>query len=188
MFMKNKIFAVRHGQTDWNFREIFQGTSDIPLNDTGRNQARDTAKALSETKFDVVYSSPLCRAHETCEIILGQNKFGGTPILDSRIQERAFGVLEGTAVEDFMKLHHDGWWNVHQETRANGMETIAEIMKRVHSFLDEIKAKYKGKNILIVCHGGVMRAIYFYFNKYPVDGDLYKANITGNAEVVKYDL
>lgn len=187
--MNNTIFVVRHGQTDWNFRDIFQGETDIPLNDTGRNQARDTAKTLGEIKFDAIYSSPLVRARETCEIIVNKNKFGGKMIFDDRIRERSFGKLEGTAIEDFMKEFPYGWWNIyHKEILADGMETIDDVMKRVHAFLDEIKVKHKDKNILIVCHGGVMRAIYFYFNQYPEHGDLYRAYFSDNAEVAKYNL
>ena len=63
------IYVTRHGQTDLNAKKLMQGRSDIPLNDTGRAQARAAREKLGNIKFDAVYSSPLCRAVETASII-----------------------------------------------------------------------------------------------------------------------
>jgi len=66
--MKN-IYLVRHGQTDWNVQERWQGITDNPLNETGRGQAREVAKEVSKIKIDHIFSSDLIRAVETAQII-----------------------------------------------------------------------------------------------------------------------
>ena len=64
------IYLMRHGQTDWNIRHLFQGRTDIPLNENGRYVAELTRDGLKDVKFDVAFCSPLCRAKETAQIVL----------------------------------------------------------------------------------------------------------------------
>lgn len=182
--MNNTIYVVRHGQTDWNVQGLLQGRADNPLNEVGRQQAHKTAAELKGIKFDAAYSSPLCRASETCEIILKDNEFGGAILLDDRIRERNFGPFEGGLVPEYLSRDP---WNIDKEN-LDGAEPISDVMNRVHNFLDEIKANHSNKNILITCHSGAMRAIYFYFNEFPQSGDLYKEYRAGNAAVSIYNL
>ena len=88
-----KLYIVRHGETDWNKERRIQGQADIPLNGFGRHLAEETGKGLSDIAFDICISSPLSRAVETAELILGGKD---TPVAkDSRITEMAFGIWEG---------------------------------------------------------------------------------------------
>lgn len=207
-----KIYVVRHGETDWNKLNIFQGTSDIPLNAKGREQAKGAAEMLSNIKFASVYCSPLSRAKETCEIIMNNNRHGGEIIYDKRLIERSFGLYEGQNVETAIKAAKGRtWWLMHNEMPLPNGESIADIEFRVGSFmvgklkLDNLwgqadpkrgvyfkynpKSKYKkGDNILLVCHGGVARTIYFMFNQKPADGDLFKAFQVDNASIAEYDV
>ena len=64
-----ELYLVRHGETDWNRQRRIQGLTDIPLNETGRRQARDTGMLLRRRRWDGVFSSPLSRAVETASII-----------------------------------------------------------------------------------------------------------------------
>ena len=183
------LYVVRHGETDWNKARVFQGTTDIPLNDTGRTQADDLAKQFKDKKFDAIYCSPLVRARETCEIILNNNEHDGKINFDKRIRERCFGDYEGTPVSE-IDLPFGSWWSIKNEMHMKNGESIAEMFKRVQSFLDDINKKHSGKNerILVVAHGGVARSIYFSFNPLPEDGDLFNAHHVDNCSVGKYQV
>jgi len=89
-----QIALVRHGQTDWNKTLRMQGTSDIPLNETGRGQALEAAVLLSDEHWDAIVSSTLSRAAVTADIIAERL---GMPVLerDVALIERAYGEVEG---------------------------------------------------------------------------------------------
>ncbi len=63
-----RLYIMRHGETSWNALKKIQGIADIPLNEKGRALAKVTGEALKEIKFDLVITSPLCRAKETCQV------------------------------------------------------------------------------------------------------------------------
>lgn len=88
-----RLVLMRHGQSLWNFENRFTGWSDVPLTDAGREEARRSAGLLRELRFDVAYTSTLCRAHESLTIILAE--LGQTPpvIRDPALNERHYGEL-----------------------------------------------------------------------------------------------
>ena len=101
------LLLVRHGETDWNAARRIQGSTDIPLNDTGRAQARGTATGLAERMAEqyggvrpIVVSSDLSRAHETAQIIAAEL---GTDVAHAypQLRERSYGVAEGITVDEY---------------------------------------------------------------------------------------
>lgn len=101
------LLLVRHGETDWNAARRIQGSTDIPLNDTGRAQARATATGLAERMAEqyggvrpIVVSSDLSRAHETAQIIAAEL---GTDVAHAypQLRERSYGVAEGLTVDEY---------------------------------------------------------------------------------------
>ena len=88
-----KIYLFRHGETDWNKARRLQGQSNIPLNPFGRELAMKTAEALQDISFDRAFSSPLSRAVETAQILLGDTQI--PVITDHRLLEINFGDCEG---------------------------------------------------------------------------------------------
>lgn len=101
------LLLVRHGETDWNAARRIQGSTDIPLNDTGRAQARATATDLAERMAEqyggvrpIVVSSDLSRAHETAQIIAAEL---GTDVAHAypQLRERSYGVAEGLTVDEY---------------------------------------------------------------------------------------
>ena len=171
------IYITRHGETDWNKEYRIQGHQDIPLNDNGRKEAKNTKKKLKNIKFDYVFSSPLKRAYETAKIIAGDNI-----IVDDRLIERFNGKLEGCNNWDILRNIP---WNEERVIEYD-VEPLSKLQKRVYEFLDEIINNYKDKDILIVTHAGTAQQIRGYFEGTPPDNDYSKYRIN-NCEIVKYD-
>ena len=149
--MATTILLARHGETDWNRDRRVQGHSDVPLNDTGREQAQELAKQLARERFDAVYASDLARAKETAEIATAGR---GLPVLELRdLRERHFGTWEGLTDEvsrDRFPQSRTGPW-------GDG-ETIEEMSTRVVAALRAIAARHPGRSVLVATHGGPMRA------------------------------
>jgi probable phosphoglycerate mutase len=152
------LYLMRHGRTDWNVRHKLQGRTDIPLNEEGRQMARDAHDEYLDTHFDICYCSPLIRAVETAEILLeGRN----VPIVkDDRLLEMCFGDYEG--IEHSFKIPDCPINVIFQDPASykesvGGAETIEELNARTKSFLDELVYPKiaEGKDVLIVGHGAM---------------------------------
>lgn len=173
------IYIVRHGQTDWNVEGRYAGRIDVKLNEKGKSQASEIRKKLENVKFDYVVSSPLIRARETAEIIVeDKNEID----IDQRIIERSNGDLEGRLKTEIKETID---FNNPLEKRYN-IENIVDFKDRIYDFLEEIKEKYKGKNVLIVTHAGVSIYCRCFFEGEPKDKNYnnYKLN---NCEVLEYE-
>ena len=155
------LYVVRHGETDWNVRKRAQGHTDIPLNANGLGQAQVAADELKEVQFDAVFSSPLKRARETCEIVINANLYGGEIVFDKRIMERSFGVFEGKSTDE---VKWPELWDIDADIAVERGERVSDVITRVYEFLNDIKEKYAGKNVLIVGHGGITSVIHYYFH------------------------
>ncbi|HWI32416.1 MAG TPA: histidine phosphatase family protein [Microbacterium sp.] len=121
------LTLVRHGQTDWNLARRIQGATDVPLNDTGRGQARDAAAALRPDlapDSTVVVASDLSRARETAEIIAAELGLDA-PRLYPELRERAYGEAEGVLVEEFPE-RFGGW----DRDSIPGAESRTELRRR----------------------------------------------------------
>lgn len=181
--IKMTIFMTRHGQTDWNLQKRVQGKADIPLNETGIEQAKITSQKLKNEKIDLIICSPLKRAKKTAEII---NEELHCPIIyEEGMAEREFGELEGKLTSEF---DFDTFWNYQKDAKYERAENIREFFGRVYQTIDKIIAQYPGKNILIVSHGGVSVPVYCYFNGIPENDNLLDLCCLNNCEVVKYSI
>lgn len=141
---------VRHGQTDWNLDGKLQGSSDIPLNDTGRQQAREAVAVLREhgDRWSAVVSSPLSRARETAEIIadgLGLELGPSYP----ELVERDYGDAEGMLDAEVQRA----WPN----KEAPFIEGIDSVVSRGLAGLDRVAADYPDADVVVVCHGTIIR-------------------------------
>ena len=178
------LYVVRHGQTDYNVQKLFQGHIDIPLNNTGIEQAKETAAKFENISVDIILVSPLKRAIQTAEYI--SKVTGVKPEIEERLIERCYGDMEGH--------QNRPDWNIqmmldYNKNYANeNVEPIQTMFKRIYDFLDEIMQKYKDKNVVLVTHGGVSHAIESYFNGMPdiPDFDHFEPRALRNCEVRKY--
>lgn len=162
------IYFVRHGKTEYNVRKALTGIIDINPNQRGLEQSEFTAEMLKDENFDFVFCSPLKRAIETANII---NKYHGNKIeIDKRLIERDFGKLSGLP---HGSINREILWNFYKDTTLYpDIESVAEVFKRVYSFIDHLRENYDGKKILVVAHSGVFRPFFCYKNGVPEDGNL----------------
>lgn len=152
---------MRHGKTDWNLLHKLQGKTDIPLNDMGRQMARQACERYKDVHFDVCYCSPLTRARQTAELVLeGRNI---PVIIDERLSEMGFGIYEGTE-EVFEKPECPVrvlFFNPEKYEAEGGAESLADLLKRTNEFLNEVAFPLvnEGKDVLIMGHGAMNSAI-----------------------------
>lgn len=179
------LYIIRHGKTDWNEIHKLQGRTDIPLNDEGRQMARDAAKEYGDIHFDVCFCSPLCRARETAELLLeGRN----VPIvIDERLKEMSFGIYEG--VENSFAIG-DCPVNVlfqHPEeySPVPEGESLDELYARTGEFLREVVNPLleEGKDVVIVGHGAMNSSIVCQVRNIPLK-DFWSAGIP-NCKLMK---
>jgi broad specificity phosphatase PhoE len=143
------LLLARHGETDWNRDGRWQGWADPLLNDTGRAQARELAEQLRSTPFDAVYSSDLARARETAEIVAAPH---GVPVVaDAGLREIDVGSWSGLTRAELEERFPDG-------ERPDG-ETRDQHSARVHAAVERIARANLGRRVLVVTHGGTMRAL-----------------------------
>ena len=176
-----KLYVVRHGETIWNVERKVQGITDIPLTEKGKKDAEELQELISALNIDVVISSPLERARETAKILIDSKLPVNT---DDRIKERDWGMNEGALIDTI-----DRWdcWDVILNTKVQNIECIQDFMDRVSNFIEEIKIKYKDKNVLVVTHSAVSRVIHYLLGTIPEDGDLSKINIP-NLRIIEYEI
>ncbi len=151
---------IRHGQTDWNRDGLLQGSSDIPLNDTGRAQARDAERMLEAWSWDAVVSSPLSRARETARIVADGLGLPLGPAYDELV-ERDYGPLEGTPSAAAM----DRW----PDRAYPGAEPLEHVVERGLRALERIDADHPASNVVVVCHGTIMKYTLIRLTGYPID-------------------
>jgi probable phosphoglycerate mutase len=157
------LILVRHGETDWNRDRRIQGSTDIPLNDTGRAQARDAAATLRETLDPalpaVVVASDLSRARETGEIIAAELGLPA-PHLYPELRERGYGVAEGLSIEEYFERWGD--WHGADVPEA---ETREELRDRALAGLTKVahdvrRATAPGAaSVIVVTHGALIREV-----------------------------
>jgi 2,3-bisphosphoglycerate-dependent phosphoglycerate mutase len=150
-----RIYLARHGQTDWNLEGRTQGGKDIPLNETGKQQAQQLKTRLAGIALSTVYSSTLSRSRQTAEIVHGQ-----TPIVSlPNLKERSFGKFEGRLRDDpetGPQLKTRQWI---ADDSLDGGESLNAWRERVKTALDAIRKEHTSGSILIVAHDYTNRMI-----------------------------
>lgn len=148
------ITFVRHGQTDWNLQRRIQGSTDIPLNATGRDQALRAAESLEGSPWGLVVSSPLSRALETGRIIAGHLGMA-EPSPVAGLEERAHGDMEGMTFEERQAAFPHG-------ADVPGLESRDEVVRRVLSAVRSVVDDHPDSRIIAVSHGGVIGSLVRY--------------------------
>lgn len=165
------LTLVRHGETDWNSGGRIQGSTDIPLNDTGRAQARELAETLAAEHAGrdvVIVSSDLSRAAETADILadaLSTTVIRRMPGL----QERSYGDAEGMDAPTFYETY--GPWHA---ADVPGAETWPVVRERALAALAEAVASApEGADVIAVAHGALIREVIMFATDgaFPREGE-----------------
>ncbi len=156
-----RVIAIRHGETAWNVDTRIQGQLDIPLNDTGRWQARRLAQALAGEPLQAVYASDLGRAYETAQVLA--QAVGLEVVTDPGLRERGFGIFEGRTWKEIEQHWPEAsmrWRRRDPAFGPEGGETLASFYERCIATASRIAAAHPGQHIALVAHGGVLDCLY----------------------------
>ncbi|QLD10485.1 histidine phosphatase family protein [Microbacterium oleivorans] len=158
------LILVRHGETDWNRDRRIQGSTDIPLNDTGRGQAREVGvrlrQALAQPDRAVVASSDLVRAAETARLIAAELGTAAAPPAYPELRERGYGEAEGVGVEEF----HARWgeWALAEVPGAEAWPAVRERalrgLRRAARDARMLRAP-ASVPLIVVAHGALIREV-----------------------------
>jgi alpha-ribazole phosphatase len=156
-----KLILARHGETTWNSSLRYQGQQDIPLSAVGRRQAEALAQRLARVPIAAAYASDLSRAAETAAIICRGRDLAVTRL--PALREAHFGAWEGLTYAEAAAR----WPEIARQrkldpagTRVPGGETLAEVQARAQAAVQAIeRAHPPDATLLIVAHGGVLRAL-----------------------------
>ncbi|MFR1707454.1 MAG: alpha-ribazole phosphatase [Clostridium sp.] len=154
------LYIVRHGETEENIKKTYYGDIDCKLTLNGIRQAELAGEKLKHIIFDKAFCSEKLRAKETLKRIGNMKNY----IVDSRLNERSFGIFEGKNYEELQrsfKSEYDEWTKDWKNYCPENGESFLQVYHRVKNFMDDLK-KESAENILICTHGGIIRAIYAY--------------------------
>ena len=181
------LILIRHGETDWNTEGRWQGQIDVPLNENGKNHARQLAIELAGAGIQVIYSSDLTRALETARPLA---EALGLPVrTDQRLREINQGDWQGLLITEIQERHAELFRsrmaNPHSVASPGG-ETMLQVEARVYQSLDEILQKHPDETVAIVAHGFVIAVLRVRLEHKKVE-DVWHL-IPGSAQWLTYDI
>jgi len=171
--MKNKLVLVRHGQSEWNAKNLFTGSYDSYLTDKGKEEAKQTGLSLSHIQFKTVFSSTLVRAYDTARIIMENNDYDSPPIDEfDELKERDYGDLTGLNKSDLVQIHGAELvkiWRRDYIIKPPGGESLEDTFNRIVPFYrKQIVPKLDEGNVLVSAHGNSIRALMKYIEDIPI--------------------
>lgn len=168
--MPHTIHLVRHGETDYNKERRMQGWIDIPLNQTGHQQAHESSAQLQDTQVDAIYSSDLRRAVETAQHFA--SAVGAEIKKTKELRERDMGIFAGWAWEREQDPEKDKLWQ--EFTRARDQEdlewnkhqgeSIGDMNKRIDALFRKLHLDHREQTVMLVTHGGTINRILEYYS------------------------
>jgi len=172
----DNLVIVRHGESVKNVEkarvdqfdsnklklDITERDMDIVLSEKGEWQAIATGRALAKRpKFDVVFVSPYIRCRQTADLIIEQLGYNPRIVVEERLREKEFGVVENLTKKGIAKFYPEEWERRERDGkyyyRPAGGESYPDVGLRVHSFLGTLTRDYRETNVLIVCHSVVVK-------------------------------
>jgi broad specificity phosphatase PhoE len=183
-----RLILIRHGETDWNTAGRWQGQSDVPLNERGREQARQLVHQLVGMPIDAVYSSDLGRARDTAEPLA---RAAGLPVIvDEGLREIHQGEWQGMLATDIEARYAEAL-NSRREDPLNvappGGETVAQVRERVLHSLGQILQRHPGGTVAVISHGFLLGLLHAHLLGEPVEMAWERVPANGSWQVVQLD-
>lgn len=166
-----ELLFIRHGETDWNRQQRFQGQIDVPLNAAGQAQAERLAARLGDDPHDVFFCSDLLRARQTAAPLAAAWQQELAPL--AGLREQSFGILEGLDVPTIKARHPDLWarWLEHDGDFAlPGGESLVAFHRRVLEAVRALAAGHRGRRLALMTHGGVLDMLWRTAMGQPIAG------------------
>jgi broad specificity phosphatase PhoE len=181
------IYLIRHGETDWNLEQRYQGQQDIPLNSTGIKQAQLIAENLNGHHYSALYSSDLTRAFQTAQEIAKKVKLSITT--HPALREINQGEWEGKFIKDVFATSGDEVQAIYQNpytVRKPGGESIGEVAERMYAYLDHLAEKHDQQTIIVVSHGLAVATVLCKIRQLPLEMAIRNIPENTGVEVVKW--
>lgn len=167
-----RFIVIRHGETDWNRQQRFQGHIDVPLNAMGLEQARRLGERLAAEPADVLVCSDLQRTRQTAAPLARAWQLEPQPL--PAVREQNFGLLEGLDVPTIRTQHPELWtqWLAHRADFAlpGGGESIRQFHARVLAAMQALAQAHGDRTVAVVTHGGVLDMLWRSAHQQPLDG------------------
>ena len=199
----SKLILVRHGQSEYNAKDLWTGWIDSPLTELGRAEAREAGEEVKDLKIDIVFVSDLIRSRQTWEEMAKVLGLENLPITEApEIKERSYGDLAGLNKWEVKKKYGDEQWfkwrRSWDEPVPNG-ETLEDVYNRVVPFYKKtiLPLLEAGKNVLLSDHGNSLRALVKYLDNVTNDeicrleiptGTVYVYDIDSGGEVARKEI
>jgi 2,3-bisphosphoglycerate-dependent phosphoglycerate mutase len=185
--MERLLVLVRHGQSEWNLKNLFTGWRDVDLTEQGVAEAHKAAERLKDEglAFDVAFTSALKRAQRTLDIIREDMGLAGIPVFsDQALNERDYGDLVGLNKDDAREKWGDEQvhvWRRSYDTAPPGGESLKDTVARtLPYYVQEIlPCVLRGQRVLVSAHGNSLRSIIMVLERLDRDGIVRRELATG---------
>jgi 2,3-bisphosphoglycerate-dependent phosphoglycerate mutase len=189
--MTGTLILVRHGQSEWNLKNLFTGWRDPALTEKGKAEGREAGEALRELgySFDVAYTSALSRAQETNRLLLEELGQPNLPVIrDQALNERDYGDLSGLNKDDARKKWGEEQvhiWRRSYDIPPPGGESLKDTAARVVPYYEReiLPRVLKGERVLVAAHGNSLRALVMVLDKLS-EKEILDVNIATGAPIV----
>lgn len=158
------VYLVRHGSTEWNEKQLWQGAVDTELSEKGLKEAKDIGRYFSKNnvEIDLIYTSPMKRALKTAQIIAEEINFEKDKIIiDKRLRECEIILWNGKKLDEVKKHYYEQYitWQRNMDANIEGVESLGNVQRRMHEFFIEESVNFMNKNVIIVSHAIALRML-----------------------------
>jgi 2,3-bisphosphoglycerate-dependent phosphoglycerate mutase len=181
------LVLVRHGQSEWNLKNLFTGWRDVDLTEQGIKEAREAGRKLTAQGlgFDIAYTSALKRAQRTLSLVLEEMGLSNIPVFkDQALNERDYGDLSGLNKDDARKKWGEEQvhvWRRSYDVAPPGGESLKDTLARaLPYYVTEIQPRVlRGERVLVAAHGNSLRALVMVLDRLTPDGIVKRELATG---------